>query len=189
MRRRKRDNPISPLDKRFFLEFYQNHKQLMLFLANRYASCADDADDLVQDALIRLMHHIPTLKGLDKEKSAKYVALTVKTTFLDYERGRHNELMLCMDESDFERIIEKQLPELDMDYKVSVSIAVAQLKAEIPLRDWLILEGKYITGFSDEEIGALVGVTPASVRMLLYRAREKARAVLGEDSVIGIGGD
>lgn len=189
MRKHKMDGPISPSDKHYFLEFYQAHKQLMYYLANRYTMNSEDADDLVQDALLRLIHHIPTLKRLEKEKSARYVALTVKSTFLDYERARHKELMINMDESDFERIIEMQLPELDVEQKASVRLAVVQLKTEIPLRDWLILEGKYITGLSDEEIGALVGVTAASVRVLLYRAREKARAILGEDSVIGIGGD
>jgi len=189
MKIRKTDNPISPRDKSFFLDFYQAHKHLMYYLANKYTSRSADAEDLVQDALLRLVHHIPTLKRLDKEKTAKYVALTVKTAFLDYERAKHTKLMLYMDAADFEKIMEKQLPELEVEHKASVRIAIDQLKSEIPLRDWLILEGKYITGLSDEEIGALVGVTPGSVRMLLYRAREKARSILGEDSVIGIGGD
>ena len=189
MRKRKTDNPISPKDKRFFLDFYESHKRLMYYLAKRYTSNSTDADDLVQDSLLRLIHQIPTLKRLDKEKTVKYVALTVKTTFLDYEKARHKELMFYIDDSDFERILEKQLPEWDVEQKIFISMAIAQLREELPLRDWLVLEGKYITGLSDEEIGILVGVTAASVRMLLYRGREKARSILGENAVIGIGGD
>lgn len=180
---------MSHTDKTFFLEFYDNHKRLLYYLAKKYTSNSEDADDLVQDTLLRLIRNVSTLKKLDEDKSAKYVALTVKTTFLDYEKTKHKELMMYIDNSDFERILEEQLPELDVEHKVSINIAVAQIKEAMPLRDWIILEGKYITGLSDEEIGRLVGVAASSVRMLLHRARETARTVLGENAVIGIGGD
>lgn len=180
---------MSHADKTFFLEFYDKHKRLLYYLAKRYTSNPEDADDLVQDALLRLIHNVSTLKELDEEKSAKYVALTVKTAFLDYEKSKHTELMMYIDNSDFERIMEKQLPALDVEHKVSIGIAISLLKETLPLRNWIILEGKYITGLSDKEIGRLIGVSASSVRMLLHRAREAAKAVLCEDMIIGMGGD
>lgn len=180
---------MSHTDKTFLLEFYDKHKHLLYYLAKRYTSNSEDADDLVQDTLLRLIRNVSTLRMLDKESLTTYVALTVKTAFLDYEKSKHKELMMYIDNADFEQILEKQLSELDVEHKASIGIAIARLKKELPLRDWIVLEGKYMTGLSDEEIGHLVGVSASSVRMLLHRARENARAVLGEDSVIGIGGE
>ena len=45
-------------------------------------------------------------------------------------------------------------------------------------REWILLEGKYILGYTHEELGALIGVAPNSVRMILCRAKEKARSIL-----------
>lgn len=189
MKKRQSPKPMCNADKEFILDFYESHKRLMYYLAKRYTTSPTDAEDLVQDSLLRLIHNVSTIKRLEPEKAARYVALTVKTTFLDYEKTRHKELMLYIDDSDFERILEKQLPELDVEHNISVRMSIAQLREKMPLREWIILEGKYITGLSDEEIGSMVGVAASSVRMLLHRSRETARSILGDDAVIGIGGE
>ena len=41
-----------------------------------------------------------------------------------------------------------------------------------------LLEGKYILGMGDSEIGKAFGVSAASVRMMLTRARSKARKAM-----------
>lgn len=56
------------------------------------------------------------------------------------------------------------------------------LKQELPYRDWLVLEGKYMLGYSHEELGELLGVSTDSVRMILYRARERARIILHQET-------
>jgi len=52
------------------------------------------------------------------------------------------------------------------------------LRENLAQRDWQLLELKYITGCTDEEIAAEVGCTPASVRTLVTRARQRARLLL-----------
>ena len=64
-------------------------------------------------------------------------------------------------------------------------MAVAKLKEELPQRDWLVLEGKYLLELSQEEISNLIGVAPDSVRMVLHRAKEKARSILKQEVAVG----
>ena len=60
----------------------------------------------------------------------------------------------------------------------SVSLLVEQLKSQLSQREWFVLEGRYILGYSQEELGKLLGVNPNSVRMIICRARNKARDIL-----------
>ena len=74
----------------------------------------------------------------------------------------------------------EEYPERDMEHKISAYMEIERLKKELPDRDWILLEGKYVLGLSQEELSGLAGVSVDSVRMLLHRARVKAREILGE---------
>lgn len=63
----------------------------------------------------------------------------------------------------------------------SVKWDVEILRGRLPEKDWRLLELKYIAGFSDSEIAAEIGCQTASIRMLLLRARQRARAILSND--------
>ena len=50
----------------------------------------------------------------------------------------------------------------------------------MPKRDWDILFGKYIMGYSDKELAVQRGCSQDSIRMALTRARRNARKLLDE---------
>lgn len=100
-------------------------------MAQKYATDPNDCEDVVQDAVIRLLNHISTLRELDRSRTCKYVALTVRSTFLDHERKKR----------------------------------AAQL---FPVEEQL-------------------GLTQENIRMIVSRAKEKARRLLLDKS--GNGGD
>jgi RNA polymerase sigma factor (sigma-70 family) len=54
---------------------------------------------------------------------------------------------------------------------------VKDLLDQLSPRDQLILQSKYILGLNEEEIAAAVGCKPNSVRTLISRARERAKAI------------
>ena len=54
------------------------------------------------------------------------------------------------------------------------------LRQRLPEKDWRLLELKYITGCSDGEIAREMGCGEGSVRMLVTRARQRARLLLSE---------
>ena len=62
---------------------------------------------------------------------------------------------------------------------------VYQLKQTLSERDWLVLEGKYILGYSQDELSELIGVSSDSIRMILHRARKNARDILLTDTAEG----
>lgn len=55
---------------------------------------------------------------------------------------------------------------------------IRKLQAGLSARDWYVLENKYILGYTDQELAIQLGVAPDSIRMIVSRAKSKARAIL-----------
>lgn len=176
---------ISAGDRAFFQRFYEENKNFIYYIARQYASDSPNCDDIVQDAAIRLMRNIPALKELNRNKTAKYIAATVKTVFIDHKRkqNRENAVMFDNDFSNFSFC--DQLYQQDLDLFLSNNLSISKLKMELSARDWMVLECKYLLGYSQQEISELIGVSPDSVRMILHRAKKKARVILEQDAIKG----
>lgn len=185
MKQRKEHLPLGESDQDFFHQLYLDYKGFLFYTARQYTTDPAACEDLVQDALIRLMHNLPALREIGRCKIAKYIVLTIRTAYLDSQRRRQRENILFLDDQELELLMLEQLLPQDPEQAVSTNQAIARLKAALPARDWILLEGKYILGLSQEELGRQTGVSPDSVRMLLCRAREKARGILREDAAKG----
>lgn len=171
--------PISPEDKEFFQAFYEEHKNFLFYIANQYAATASDCEDIVQDAVIRLMGNIPSIRELNKYKAAKYIALTVRSAYLDLLKRRHNRQEISLEESIMESLLEQEA--CLTDTSADLRIELIHLKECLTAKEWMLLEGKYILGYDQEELAGLIGVSPDSVRMTLSRVRAKARGILLSD--------
>lgn len=169
--------PVTPGDRTFFLEFYEQYKHFLYFLAGKYTTDPTRREDLVQDSLVRLLKNMESLKKLEGSRMHKYLAMTVRTAFLDSERIRNSLVTLSLEDETLELLMRADLLG-SCDPDVSARLDVEKLRKDLPYRDWLLLEGKYIMGYDQEELGQLLGITPDSVRMVLTRAREKARKIL-----------
>lgn len=172
--------PISPEDKGFFQKFYEENKNFLFYIANHYTSSPADCEDVVQDAIIRLMGNIPSIRELNKNKAAKYIALTVRSAYLDLLKRRHKDREISLEESVIDALLEKE--SAFADTSTDLRMELIHLKESLSPKEWLLLEGKYILGYDQEELARLIGVSPDSVRMTLSRARAKARSILLSDS-------
>lgn len=181
MRKPKKMSPISPGDQAFFNEFYSKYSKFMFYTARKYTTSKVECEDIVQETVVRLIGNIATLRDLSDYRCVKYIALTVKSAFLDIEKRKGQDFSVPMDDEMLEALMKadilspKDMPDL------TAKTSIAQLKKELSPRDWLVLEGKYILGYSQEELGQMIGVSPDSIRMILSRAKKKARMILRPD--------
>lgn len=178
MGKRKEIIPISRDDRIFFERFYQEHKRFMYYTAKKYARSNMECEDIVQEAMIRLLKNISVLREIDGCKIQKYIVLTIKASFIDMERKRQREETVNLDDEALEALFKADLINPDEIPDVGAKLEVEKIKSEMGFREWMLLEGKYILGYTHEELGELIGVAPNSVRMILWRAKEKARYIL-----------
>ena len=164
-------------DKSFFLQFYEENKGFLFYTAQKYTSDATVQEDIVQDTVLRLLKHIDTLRTLDRNRALKYVALTVRSSFLDQERKKHGAKEMSMDDETLEALL-REIPAARSSDPFSVHLEVMALRQSLPARDWMVLEGRYLLGYSYEELAGQLGLTSDNIRMIVSRAKEKARKLL-----------
>ena len=181
MRRRKDIVPITAEEKDLFLQFYESNKKFIYYIAGKYTSTQMDCEDLVQDSIVRLLKNISTIRQLGRCETAKYIVLTVRAAFIDNEKRRHHISTVYLDDEFLESLIKAERLIADDIPDIEARMDVELLKKALPPRDWLVLEGKYMLGYSQEELGSMLGVSPDSVRMILWRAKERARKILHQE--------
>ena len=172
--------PISQEEKNFFQSFYEENKGFLFYMANQYASSPADCEDVVQDTVVRLMCNIDSIKDLNKYKAAKYIALTVRSAYLDLLNRRHSGKEVSLEESIMDALLEKE--DFAADASADLRMELIQLKQSLSAKEWMLLEGKYLMGYDQEELSKMLGISPDSVRMTLCRVRSKARSILLSDT-------
>jgi len=164
-------------DHAFMDAFCDAYTGFMYHIASKYTASHEDREDIVQEASIRLVKNVSALRRTPQEKILKYITLTVRATYLDMQKHKWN-LVIPVDDQALEELLCEVLLEEKTFAEVSAKLDVERLKNELPTKDWILLEGKYLLDLTWEELGALVGVNPASVRMMLSRARKTAEKIL-----------
>lgn len=159
----------------FMLDVYERFKGLMYSIAREYLPNPDEAEDLVQDCLEKLIRKCQTLQTLNDYALTAYIAFTVKNTALNYlkKQSIRNNLAASEDVDDVCRtdaaptpeellLLSERLDEFRVDF------------ARLPLDDRRLLVSKYILDMSDEELAKMFDCKPDSIRMKLTRARRRA---------------
>lgn len=133
-------------------------------------------EDVLQTTLLRLIDHLDTLRRLEPEGLAGYIAAARRHTAYNAVRdsGRHPWLPLdggpeVPDER--QEVEDRVLRRLELN-------ALAQVWPRLDENTRWLLEARYILDYSDGELARELGVKPDSVRMALTRARRKARRLM-----------
>lgn len=154
---------LQSMDEASFRALYERMaRPLWAYLCHASGNTAT-ADDLVQDTFCRFLSSTPPPMNDAQTKSYLY---RIATNLL-HDRWRRGETQPPA-----------EMPELhtrdDMDSRVAVRSALKKLKPRERQLLWLA----YVEGFDHREIGQALGLRSASVRLLLFRARHKAAAIL-----------
>ena len=141
----------------------------LLRLAVRYTENTDEAEDVVQDVLLKLWF---LRDRLDEYRSIDALAVVItKHLCLNRQRGIQIE-QRTLDEGMY--IIGEDSPERKL-IKEERMEELLELIATLPNLQQAILRMKHIEGFEVEEIARLTGSTPIAIRTNLSRARKKVR--------------
>lgn len=176
----KNERNIDPSEQEFFQKFYEQYKKLIYHMAKQYEAKSSDVDDLTHDTVLRLMNYIPNLMKISGSKNqvANYIALTVNSVYVDRVRACRAERDMVLPTEMLEAIYEDSPDKMAVADLSSAQWDVELLKKSLPQRDWDMLSGKYMVGYSDKELAARFGCSQDSIRMALTRARRHARKLL-----------
>lgn len=141
----------------------------LLRLAVRYVENADDAEDVIQDVLLKLWF---LRDKLDKYRSLDALAVVVtKHLCLNRRRGKKLELVALEEGL---AVGYEDTPELKLVGEEKMQ-ELLRLIADLPDLQQSVLRMKHIEGFEVEEIARITGSTAIAVRTNLSRARKRVR--------------
>lgn len=170
-----------PSDREFILWVYGEFKNLMYSTAYKYTSNADTADDIVQDAIVNLIKNVGTIRPMKRYILAGYIMATIRNISINTlkSQAHHRENIAELTDDIFTEALPLDAMLMLTEQKTQLNKIWPQLSEEVQI----LLEGKYILGYSDQELAKVFKCKPSSIRMKLTRARRKALALLIEEGM------
>lgn len=163
-------------------EIYFRYKRLMFATAGKFTANMANQEDIVQDALVRLIK-ILTAGGTPPHRvSAGYIVCIVRSVSIDFLRRQQRESERHADIED-EHLAALTKTDGNPEDLLLPSDSAQRLRGlwpQLPPEDRLLLEGKYILELTDRDLADMLKCKPDSIRMKLTRARRRAIRLLSE---------
>ncbi len=157
------------MDEQCFREFYERTSRPLWAYLSRVLNNSPLADDLMQEAYYRFLRaRIPDLGEAHRRNYLFRIATNLLRDHWRQNRGEHVSIG-----DDFEIVAHDPAPERVL-HQSTLSKAFEGLNPREREMLWLA----YAQGSSHKEIAEVLGLKPASIRLLLFRARKKLAAFL-----------
>lgn len=158
-----------------FESLMRPHLKKLYNLAFRYTGNRDDAEDLVQDLLIKLYPRLEEAKSI--ERLFPWLSRILYRQFIDQFRRQQRSPIDFMDEdnTDFEMQVSQNMEPVEV---ISTDITLEMVNDELNQlkenhRILILLHD--VEGYSLQEIGEMIDIPVGTIKSRLSRARKKLR--------------
>ena len=163
--------------------FYMQHKHLLFQEAWKYLSQLEDVEDVVCETLARLLENIEKFHSMASAQQIRYAKVIVRN--LAYQLLKRSNYFTMVPFEDMDLYLpaneaEEPEPHLERRHKLA---QIRKVWAKVSPEDRLLLEQKYILGWSDEVICAGLNIQPQSVRMYLTRVKRRTAKLMREEGL------
>jgi RNA polymerase sigma-70 factor (ECF subfamily) len=157
---------VGRLDEAAFAAFHARSAPALRAYVYRVVGHAADADDIVQEAFLRMLR--ADLETGDEDQWRRYLYRIASNLIVDGWRRRKFE----QQDSPAMREPASRTPHYEDD------VTVARIFSELKPRERALLWLAYVERESHEEIASSLGIGRRSVRVMLFRARRRLRDLL-----------
>ena len=165
-----------PNDREFMEQFYLEYERLMYATVLGLLADPEAAKDIVQESVLKLIPKISFLRQQKRCINANYVVSTVRNTTINYLRKQSRIGSRCssIDDQAEQDLTSSETSPDRLILLMEEKELLVQIWGSLSEEDRLLLEGKYILGYHDDELATMLGCRKDSVRMKLTRARRRA---------------
>jgi RNA polymerase sigma-70 factor (sigma-E family) len=155
--------------------FARAHAKGLLRFAVLMSSAGEDAEDLVQECLIRLA---PRLDRLTEPEAIAYGRRVITNLSVDQHRRRTRTSTLS-------RLLARSAPAHAFEQHVADRDTVITLLASLPARQRAAVVLRYWAGLSEREIADTLRCSPGTVKSQISRALATLRERVEHTDVVG----
>lgn len=164
------------MDASAFKQRFLCHSQTMYWAALRLTRRSEEAEDLVQDAMLKLWTARDALPEMASTEA--YCVATVRNAYLDHRRRRRVALAEAGENGAGIEPKAADDVERNVEDRENASRALRAI-GHLPPRQRQIMLRKDVDGDSYDEIAAQTGLTQTNIRVILSRARKAVRQMMG----------
>ena len=151
-------------------DLYAEYSEPLERYALRLSRDSHQADDLVQDTMIRAMLHLPLLGRLNPYQRKAWLYRVLRNRFLDTRRAQ----------SRTHAMLEQVAKQVERSSACAAShpssVDLQEILACVPDRYRDVLERRYVLGMTSTEIGRALDLPAATARSRLHAAIKWLRA-------------
>lgn len=177
-------------DGAYMAALYQKYKAFLFRKAGIYTKDPQTLEDIVQDAVLRLLRNTAKLRTLEPAALTAYLALTVRSAALNHLAAERRDTLdaLPLDDGEVQTDrLRSSRSQPTLEEQVLLGLRDRELRTVIgrlPERDQTLLTGKYFLELSTQELADDLGTTAAGVRVMLSRARKRALNELMREGIL-----
>ena len=150
---------------------YKKHKKAMYGVAYSILKNSADAEDAVMDAVYKIINNISKFDSEASEKKRSLVMIIVRNGALNKYNYNKSHGAVSFDEEAESELYREESPE---EYFLSAEAygeLLAKIRALEPIyRDVILM--KYLYGYENIEISAMLGISESTVRVRLMRGKK-----------------
>ncbi|MCW9013371.1 MAG: RNA polymerase sigma factor [Gammaproteobacteria bacterium] len=163
-----------------FEQLVQPHLQRLYKLAYRFAGQRDDAEDLVQDVLLKLYPRLEEMQAI--EKLGPWLARVLYRHFIDRLRSQQRSPIQFIDDEQpfYESHVSDGLEPDDLLESELSQQSLQRALDQLNEDQRLLVLLHDVEGYSLPEINQLLDVSVGTIKSRLSRARSKLREILGK---------
>jgi RNA polymerase sigma factor (sigma-70 family) len=145
--------------------FYELYKGRLMGVCRRYSRTSAEAEDIFQEAFVKVFDHIHTLKTPESVES--WTKAIVVRTAIDYYRQHRQDL----ERTDYEAVLNQIETTTSIDDQ-STQEEVLRIINQMPNGYRLVANLFYIDGYTHSEIAEILGIAEGTSKSQLARARD-----------------
>jgi len=160
----------TPEEKARFEQIYQQYRGLMYHVANHILHDSGDAEDAVHNAFLRAIKHFSKLRRMSDQDLAPWFVAVTKNEAVSILRKRKDALPL----EDWDGFAETS-------ENIASYHALVESFTCLPQTYRAVLEMKLLSGYSDGEIAAKLGLSRTAVSTRISRGRQLLRGIVEQE--------
>lgn len=151
---------------------YENLLPVMLATAKKYVGLYQVEEDVVHNAILKIIDHLDGVDRSNMPKSRSYVCCIVKSCAIDWLRKNKRQTEVDTEEEDLDQTDEEPLP-LDILVSNEGYEKLVNYIRSLPDTYRIVCEFKFLHGMKEREIAQILQITEKNVSIRIVRGRRK----------------
>ena len=172
-------------DRQFMTRLFLSYQRLMFSECYKVTKNPQDAEDQLQETVIKLVEKVDLLKSFETKRLINYVATACRNNSINFLRKERKVDFFSVDDDTWLEGSKLSLEAPGIEEQIVLKEDIERFQKlwpTLPPKTRFMLEERYVLQKTSIEVAEELGMTPESVRMAISRSKRKIRDQLEKET-------